>query len=41
MQEETAITPEEVNNDNNTQHSIEASTLYNYSHETPTRTSKT
>ena len=34
IQEETLITPREVNNDSTAQHSIEASTNYIYSHET-------
>ena len=40
IQEETLITPSEVNNDSTAQHSIEAGTNYIYSHETPSRTSK-
>ena len=40
MQEDTFITPGEVNNESTTQHSIEASTNYIYSHETPSRMSK-
>ena len=40
MQEETLITPEEINNDNTAQHSKEASTSSIYSHKTPARKSK-
>ena len=40
IQEETLITPSEVNNDSTAQHSIEAGTNYIYSHETLSRTFK-